>query len=69
MILIIIILNYTSGSWGNEFINLPAIKDKDTNGIDIDVIISSETIYSLDTLPIVAESIKLFSNNLVRALY
>ncbi|KGR14130.1 hypothetical protein MG5_00865 [Candida albicans P57072] len=51
-------LQFISGSWGNEFINLPAIKDKDTNGIDIDVIISSETIYSLDTLPIVAESIK-----------
>ena len=39
------------GSWGNEFIVCQLLKNKDTNGIDdIDVIISSETIYSLDTL-------------------
>ncbi|CAX45150.1 conserved hypothetical protein [Candida dubliniensis CD36] len=49
-------LKFISGSWGNEFIDL--ITKKNDMDIDIDVIISSETIYSPDTLPIVAESIK-----------
>jgi len=40
-----------SGSWGREF-------NKIVQGYNIDFIISSETIYSTKTLPVVAESVK-----------
>lgn len=40
-----------SGAWGKEFVNILA-------GFQIDFILSSETIYSIDTLPVVAEIIR-----------
>ena len=43
-------LLFVSGSWGRQFNSL-------LNGTPIDLIISSETIYSPDSLPIVAESL------------
>lgn len=45
-----ITIEFISGSWGNEFLSLVQPKG-------IDFLISSETIYSLETLPIVAETI------------
>ncbi|KAK6868184.1 Histidine protein methyltransferase 1 [Candida tropicalis] len=44
-------LKFISGAWGKEFNQLVA-------NDDVDFMISSETIYSPETLPIVAESIK-----------
>jgi protein-histidine N-methyltransferase len=43
-------LQFISGSWGNQFNDL-------IGAGSVDVLISSETIYSLDTLPVVAETI------------
>lgn len=43
-------LLFVSGSWGRQFNSL-------LNNIPIDLVISSETIYSPETLPIVAESL------------
>lgn len=43
-------LKFISGSWGQEFVDLlPAV------AAPVDLILSSETIYSLETLPVVAE--------------
>lgn len=43
-------LVFISGSWGQEFLQI-------IEGENIDLVISSETIYSLETLPIVAETV------------
>jgi len=43
-------LLFVSGSWGRQFNSL-------LNNIPIDLVISSETLYSPETLPIVAESL------------
>ncbi|QFZ29759.1 putative histidine methyltransferase [Clavispora lusitaniae] len=43
-------ISFISGSWGPDFVTLAA-------GFDPDVILSSETIYSLDTLPIVLDTL------------
>ncbi|CAK7901415.1 histidine protein methyltransferase 1 [[Candida] anglica] len=52
-------IQFISGSWGQEFLEILS-----NLGNSIDLVISSETIYSLDTLPIVAETIlKLLETN------
>ncbi|KAL6453220.1 HPM1 Histidine protein methyltransferase 1 [Candida maltosa Xu316] len=49
-------LSFISGSWGKQFNEI-------ISGDNVDLIISSETIYSPESLPIVAESIKQILTN------
>lgn len=50
-----ITLQFISGGWSNQFIQLLNEKILKPNDISFDVVIASETVYSLDTLPIFTE--------------